>query len=76
MDNNSPGLLTPEEAAAELRIAVRTLYQMMTDGRLVAKRIKGMDKVLIRREDMMALLEDWSPRAKGFSAKKDGEEAE
>jgi excisionase family DNA binding protein len=76
MDSKKPDLLTPEEAADELRITVRTLYQMMSDGRLVAKRIRGMDKVLIRREDVNLVLVDWAPREKGFAAKKAGGDAD
>jgi len=63
MDTSKPlDLLTLDEACAELRIEKTTIYRMMGDGRLPAHRIKGTDKVVVRRADLAAMLEAWVPR--------------
>jgi len=71
MDPNKPlNLLTIDEAAAELRVDKRTLYRFMNEGTLQARRLRSADKVLIDRADLIAMLEAWSPKEKGFRLSK------
>ncbi len=70
METNKPlDLLTVEEAMAELRVQVSTLYKAMNDGRIKALRVKGTDKVLIPRAELIGMLEEWKPRPGGRKPK-------
>jgi len=55
-------LLTIDEACAELRVDKSTLYKAMGDGRIKAQRVRGTDKVLIPRAELVGMLEPWVPR--------------
>lgn len=62
LDPNQPlTLLTVEEASQELRVNTRTLYGMLADGRIKAFRPRGTDRTLIPRQELINLLDAWTP---------------
>lgn len=54
--------LTPNEAAAYLKVNRRTLYGLMASGRLPYHQMPGSGRRRIRREDLDALLVPGEPR--------------
>lgn len=54
--------LTPNEAAAYLKVNRRTLYGLMASGRLPYYQMPGGGRRRIRREDLDALLVPGKPR--------------
>jgi excisionase family DNA binding protein len=54
--------LTPNEAAAYLKVNRRTLYGLMASGRLPYHQMRGSGRRRIRREDLDALLVPGEPR--------------
>ena len=63
MDESGIGrdLLTVEQAAGYLQLSTSSIRSYIRTGKLKAFRIAGKRKVLIQREDMMALLEPARP---------------
>ena len=53
--------MTVEQAAAYLQLSQSSMRSYIRDGKLKAFRIAGKRKVLIQREDLMALLEPARP---------------
>jgi excisionase family DNA binding protein len=54
---NAAELLTVEQAAAYLQLSVSSIRSYIRQGRLRAFRVGGMRKILIPRNELLALLE-------------------
>lgn len=50
-------LLTVDQAADHLQLSASSIRSYIRDGKLKAYRVAGLRKVLIRRGDLLALLE-------------------
>ena len=63
MTDNPEGmpLLTVEQAASYLQLSTSTIRSYIRSGKLKAFRVAGLRKVLIQREDLLALLEPARP---------------
>lgn len=55
-------LLTTREACEYLKVHRRTLYRMLSDGRLPFRRIEGSRRIRVSRADVEALLVPGKPR--------------
>ena len=55
--DSSSDLLTVDQAADHLQLSTSSIRSYIRDGKLKAYRVAGLRKVLIRREDLLALLE-------------------
>ena len=60
-DKTGREYLTVEQAANYLQLSTSSIRSYIRDGKLKAFRIAGLRKVLIQRDDLMALLEPARP---------------
>lgn len=58
------GLLSIDEVVAELKLNRRTVDRMIEDGRLPAVRLAGVDRVYVRRQDILDRLVPVVPKTK------------
>lgn len=56
------GLLSMDEVVAELKLNRRTVDRMIEDGRLPAWRLAGVDRVYVRRQDILDRLTPVEPK--------------
>ena len=63
MDENGTGwdYLTVEQAASYLQLSASSIRSYIRGGKLKAFRVAGLRKVLIQRDDLIALLEPARP---------------
>ena len=55
-------LLTIEEAAGELKMSRQYVYTLVRQGSIPAYRVAGSDTPRIAREDLIGVLEPYTPR--------------
>lgn len=63
MDENGTGqdYLTVDQAASYLQLSTSSIRSYIRTGKLKAFRVAGLRKVLIQRDDLLALLEPTRP---------------